>query len=335
MLLAVNQFCAEHPEFEGNSDYNGLAVTYCQGGVMQYLEKESKEGRMTDSKVRVSIGMPVYNEERHLEQALQSLLSQSVEDFELIISDNASTDRTREICLAYAAKDPRVRYHRTETNLGAIVNFNRVFRLSDAAYFIWASGHDIRHETFIARCIELLERDASVVLCYPTMRWLEPDGHLGDVISSRMDTRGMSQVSCVHTVLWGDAYPIYGIIRSDALKRTGLMRNTVGPDVVLLAELAFLGAFAEVPEPLLCIRRLSDFGSWTHYLVKSLGPLEDRRSAWYLYSKWIYEHLRVVARHARNSRDKAVLLLSVIFCILTKYRWVLRGLLRAHPRSSA
>jgi glycosyltransferase involved in cell wall biosynthesis len=90
---------------------------------------------MMGSKVSVSIGMPVYNEERYLEQALQSLLSQSVENFELIISDNASTDRTGEICLTYAAKDPRVRYHRMEANLGSNANFNRVFQLSTAAYF--------------------------------------------------------------------------------------------------------------------------------------------------------------------------------------------------------
>ena len=81
------------------------------------------------SKPRVSIGMPVYNEQLHLEQALQSLLSQSFTDFELIISDNASTDRTGEICLTYAAKDARVQYSRLKTNLGALANFNRVIQL--------------------------------------------------------------------------------------------------------------------------------------------------------------------------------------------------------------
>src|SRR5262249_16508134 len=159
---------------------------------------------------------------------------------------------------------------RMETNLGSNANMSHVFRLSSAPYFFWASGHDIRHETFIARCIEVLEHDASVVLCCPAARWLERDGHLGDVISGHVETRGMSQLSCFRTVLWGLGYyalPFHGIMRSDALKKTGLMRNTVGPDVVLLHELALLGAFAEVPEPLLCVRRLSDFGSWDHYLV--------------------------------------------------------------------
>jgi glycosyltransferase involved in cell wall biosynthesis len=286
---------------------------------------------VADSKPLVSIGMPVYNEERYLERALQSLLSQSFGNFELIISDNASTDRTAEICLTYAAKDPRVRYSRMETNLGASMNFNRVFQLSSSAYFSWASGHDTRHETFIARCVEILEQDASVVLCYPGARWLETDGHLGDALHSHVETRGLSQVSRYRTVLWrlGYVYQPYGIMRSNALKRTGLMRpNTVGADVVLMAELALLGAFAAVPEPLLCLQRLSDFGSTEQYLVKTLGPSSERhRSAWYLYGKMIYEHLQVVPRYTR-AREQAVLVLSVIFCMLTKYRWVLRGLLQ-------
>ena len=181
------------------------------------MQHREKEDRTVDGKCLVSIGMPVYNEERYIEQALQSLLSQSVEDFELIISDNASTDRTGEICLAYAAKDVRVRYYRMETNLGSIANLSRVFQLSNAPYFFWASGHDIRHETFIARCVEILEQDTSVVLCYSGARWLEPDGRLGDVLSGHVETRGMSQVSCFRTVIWGlggFAHQINGIMRS-------------------------------------------------------------------------------------------------------------------------
>src|SRR5262245_13501304 len=234
----------------------------------------------------VSIGMPVYNEELHLEDALRSLLSQSFKDFELIISDNASTDRTGEICLTYAAKDPRVRYSRMKTNVGAIANANHVVQLANAPYFFFASGHDIRHETFIGRCIAILDHDTSVVLCYAAARWLEPDGHLGDVMSGQVDTRGLSQASSFRTVLWGlggYAYPIYGIMRTDALKKTSLLRCTIGPDIVLIHELALLGTFAAIPEPLLYMRRLADYGSWKNYLVKAIGPSGKKSSAWYLY----------------------------------------------------
>jgi len=278
-----------------------------------------------DSTPLVSIGMPVYNEELHLEDALRSLLSQSFKDFELIISDNASTDRTGEICLTYAAKDPRVRYSRMKTNVGSIANSNHLVQLANAPYFFFASGHDIRHESFIARCIEILEHDTSVVLCYPATRSLEPDGHLGDVMSGQVDTRGMSQASRFRSVLWGlgsYAYPIYGIMRTDVLKKTGLARGPIGPDIVLLHELALLGTFAAVPEPLLYTRRLADFGSWNHYLVKTIGPGGKKRSAWYLYGRMIYENLKTVAKHTKNP----MLALSLILCLLTRYRWVLQTL---------
>jgi len=145
-----------------------------------FMQHPKKEDRTVDGKCLVSIGVP-------------------------------------EICLAYAAKDPRVRYYRMETNLGSIANFSRVFQLSNAPYFFWASGHDIRHETFMARCVEILEQDTSVVLCYSGARWLEPDGRLGDVMSGHVETRGMSQVSCFRTVIWGlggFAHQINGIMRS-------------------------------------------------------------------------------------------------------------------------
>ena len=104
------------------------------------------------------------------------------------------------------------------------------------------------------------------------------------------------------------------------------MRKTIGPDVVLLHELALLGTFAEVPEPLLSIRRLSDYGSWRHYIAKGFGPAAERRSAWYLYSKMIYEHVRIVIKHTKRFREKVILVPSVILCMLTKHRWVLHGL---------
>jgi glycosyltransferase involved in cell wall biosynthesis len=295
---------------------------------------------MTPSNPLVSIGMPVYNEERYIREALESLLSQSVANFEIIISDNASTDRTGEICLAYAAKDSRVRYYRMETNLGSIANFNRVFQLSKADYFFFASGHDLRHESFIARCLEILEHDSSVVLCYPATRWLEPDGRLGDVMTgwwgtNFVDTRRMPRTIRFLTVLWGIGgycYPIQGIMRSDALKRTGLMRKIIGSDILVIHELALLGAFVELPEPLLYMRRLPDFGNWNRYLANSFGPGAQRLSAWYLYGRMIWDHLRSVAKYARSNREKVILSFLVIFCMVTKYRWVLYGL-RTRPRS--
>ncbi|WP_081588053.1 glycosyltransferase family 2 protein [Gloeocapsa sp. PCC 7428] len=99
---------------------------------------------INNNRPRISIGMPVYNGEPYLKDAINSILNQTFEDFELIISDNGSTDRTEEICRTIASQDQRVRYYRNEQNLGAGWNFNRVVDLATGEYFRWACHDDIQ-----------------------------------------------------------------------------------------------------------------------------------------------------------------------------------------------
>src|SRR6185295_18844558 len=113
---------------------------------------------MTLSSPRVSIGLPVYNGEKYLARALTSLVSQDFEDFELILSDNASADSTEAICREFAAKDSRIRYYRNETNIGATKNYNRVFELAHGEFFKWASHDDECHPSLIRRCLETFSR---------------------------------------------------------------------------------------------------------------------------------------------------------------------------------
>jgi glycosyltransferase involved in cell wall biosynthesis len=206
---------------------------------------------MEGSEPLVSIGMPVYNEERYLTQALDSLLAQEYKNFELIISDNASQDATQEICLEYAARDSRIHYHRSETNLGAIKNFNRVFALSKGEYFMWAGGHDRWAPEFIRRCMEGLQQDQDVVLCYPQIAVMGPNGEkLPWLKTFFFDTRCFrGKLSRFMTVVWASppAYILHGLIRSSALKQTSIFRMTWNADVLLLAELSLLGEFAQVP----------------------------------------------------------------------------------------
>ena len=112
---------------------------------------------MLNNKPRVSIGMPVFNGENYLAEALDSLLTQTFSDFELIISDNASTDKTEEICRAYAVRDQRIRYFRNQENLGASRNYNRVFELSSGEYFKWAAHDDLCAPEFLGRCVDVLD----------------------------------------------------------------------------------------------------------------------------------------------------------------------------------
>ncbi len=115
---------------------------------------------------RVSVGLPVYNGENFIKDALDSILAQTFEDFELIISDNASTDGTQQICRQYTSKDQRIRYIRNDGNIGASKNFNQVFELSSGEYFKWIAHDDLCAPEFLERCVEVLDQDPSIVLCF-------------------------------------------------------------------------------------------------------------------------------------------------------------------------
>jgi glycosyltransferase involved in cell wall biosynthesis len=115
----------------------------------------------------VSIGLPVYNGENFLHEAITSILAQTFQDFELIISDNASTDKTEEICRAFTDQDERIKYSRNRENIGVEKNFYRVFALSSGKYFKWAAHDDLCHPDFLQSCIDVLDRDFTTVLCYP------------------------------------------------------------------------------------------------------------------------------------------------------------------------
>lgn len=182
---------------------------------------------------RVSIGVPVYNGERFVAETLDSLLAQTFEDFELIICDNASTDRTEQICRTYAGRDARIRYVRNAENLGAGRNFRRVLELSSGEYFRWANCDDLFAPEGLARCVEVLNREPSVVLTYPKTKLVD---ERGSVISEYED--GLHLQSLKASEHFAELYQklrlvnvIYGLMRTDILRHTGLLRNFPGGDI--------------------------------------------------------------------------------------------------------
>jgi glycosyltransferase involved in cell wall biosynthesis len=199
---------------------------------------------------RVSIGLPVYNGENYLEQALDCLLAQTFGDFELIISDNASPDKTEEICRVYTARDQRIRYYRNGTNLGAAWNYNHVFELSHGEYFKWAAHDDRCAPEFLKRCIEILDRDPSVVLCYPKAKIIDEQGRVQRNYDIKLNTDSSKPHVRFHEVICvrHGCYQVFGLIRASALKRTPLIRTFYASDRNLLAELSLIGRFYEIPE---------------------------------------------------------------------------------------
>ncbi|OKH23045.1 hypothetical protein NIES593_11345 [Hydrococcus rivularis NIES-593] len=208
---------------------------------------------MNNWKPRVSMGIPVYNGENFLREVLDSLLAQTFEDFELIISDNASSDRTEEICRSYAAKDKRIRYHRQEINRGPAWNFNRVFELAQGEYFKWVAHDDIYAPEFLAKCVEVLDRDDSVVLCYAKTKFIDSEGKILKEYDYQIATDSPQPAERYRSLVLVNhrkhaAVEIFGLIRSDALKKTPLLGYYARGDSVLLVRLSLLGRFYEIPE---------------------------------------------------------------------------------------
>src|SRR6202011_3838576 len=124
----------------------------------------------------VSIGLPVYNGERYLRETLDSILAQTYHDFEVIISDNGSTDATEQICREYTARDSRIRYHRSAVNRGAAWNYNNVTALSNGKYIKHAAADDLLMPTYLERCVATLEHDQSMTVCHSRSKFIDEDG---------------------------------------------------------------------------------------------------------------------------------------------------------------
>jgi glycosyltransferase involved in cell wall biosynthesis len=202
----------------------------------------------------ITIGMPVYNGERYLAEAIESILGQTFVDFVFVISDNASTDATADIARSYAAGDARVRYLRQAENRGSVWNFNHVFAECHSPCFKWAACDDLLAPTCVERSHEALTQAprGEVVLVAPETRWIGPDG---EFLREGNDRMGVSQETpharlgyVVRNVVWGNTQ--FGLIVSDALRQTRGLGSYSSSDWVLLSELALAGKFLVVPEPL-------------------------------------------------------------------------------------
>ncbi|MDZ8186212.1 MAG: glycosyltransferase family 2 protein [Nostoc sp. ChiSLP02] len=210
---------------------------------------------MSSNQPRLSIGLPVYNGERFLQQAINSLLAQSFKDFELIISDNASTDKTEEICRAYAKQDQRIRYYRNEYNIGCARNFNRVFELSSGEYFKWAAYDDLHAPDFVSKCVELLDADPTIILCHTQVYFIDEQGKFLQSYDIKLKTDALKPHHRFHELLSKHlCYQCYGVIRASALKKVPPMGGYGNADGIFLLRLGLVGRFYEIPEYLFFAR---------------------------------------------------------------------------------
>ncbi len=272
---------------------------------------------------RVSIGLPVYNGEPYLEQSIESILNQTFGDFELLISDNASTDGTEDICRRYAAQDPRVQYWRNPENIGGMRNANLTFERARGEYFRWAAHDDVCAPTLLERLVEELDARPDITICCAASVSIDGEGNrlpgyyvgkailpgggeqpmLTDDEGVRYPTEGTAATphERVRELLLtlGPCEATYGVVRSSALRDSVLLGNYTSSDTVLLCDLALRGRFHLVEEPLFSKRwlpgnRYHEKGparmAWSRPDLAKSGKLSLPH--WIL----LFGHLKVLAR---------------------------------------
>ena len=210
------------------------------------------------------------------------LLKQDYTEFELIISDNASTDATPEICREFAAKDSRIRYSRNATNIGATGNYKRVFELARGELFAWAAHDDVHLPGFIRRCVEVFDQaPSSVVLVAPRTEIIDERGQRIDLAESLHTARSLPHqrvADVLRNVKWAAAQ--FGLFRVDILRKTRLIDPFLASDWVLLLEMAILGEIWEIPEILYQRRDHPGISTFTNKtqadLVEWFDPSQKR-----------------------------------------------------------
>jgi glycosyltransferase involved in cell wall biosynthesis len=204
----------------------------------------------------VSIGMPVYNGENFLRQALSSLLAQDYPRFDLIISDNASDDGTEDICREYQARDPRIRYIRHTENRGSPWNFAFVAREARGDYFMWAAHDDLWDPTFIRKCLAMLESHPEAVLCTTEINFIDGNGLPSLYFQNykQIVTIGMTPVERIHALISLPCWIFYGLMRIEVTRHISLGLDVFAWDVIIFLEILLIGASAKVDEPLFSYR---------------------------------------------------------------------------------
>jgi glycosyltransferase involved in cell wall biosynthesis len=202
----------------------------------------------------VSFGLPVYNGENFVAEAIQCVIDQTFSNWELIVCDNSSTDRTTAICRQFAEQDNRIRIYQNARNMGVSFNYHEVFRLSRGQYFKWIAHDDLFAPQFIERCIQEFEGEERLVLVFPKMCYVAADGRLLrrqaselSVLESTTESRAerfMALAAGNTDFLW----LLYGLIRRDVVEQGGCMGLYAGDDQVLLFKIALRGCIKQIKE---------------------------------------------------------------------------------------
>jgi glycosyltransferase involved in cell wall biosynthesis len=260
---------------------------------------------------RLTIGLPVYNGQKFIVESIEALLGQTYTDFELVISDNASTDSTGEICRGYERQDSRVRYFRQAKNIGLSPNHNYVVYQARGELFKWAAGDDLYARDLIERCVEALDEHPEVVLAHCWTARIDPAGTLLSAYEYPLNTSSRSAPERFRSMLFdsgGD--DDYGVIRKDVLLRTAMKESYHHADHTIIAELALHGRFYQVPD-WLYFRREHPNHSGGASMRQRCAIMDPKRAdalrhpAVRLYGEYVWAYIRAIRKSPLTMAGKA------------------------------
>jgi glycosyltransferase involved in cell wall biosynthesis len=271
----------------------------------------------------LSIGLPVYNGEQFLAESLNALLAQTYRDFELIISDNASTDRTADICREYAAGDARIRYVRQPVNIGAGPNHNALVPLARGRYFKWASHDDLYAPTLLQRCVEVLETDPRPVLVHAFDAIIDEGGEVVRTTPYSLDTANPRPSARLRSLLYvPGGNDFYGVIRTEVLRRVDPHGSYYNADRTFVASLCLQGPFYQVPEVLYFRRDHRDRASRAPSRRAKAAVLDPaRRNRW--RHPMIIMYLEYVLGYVRAIQQAHLGVIESVRCLIEVAGWIL------------
>jgi glycosyltransferase involved in cell wall biosynthesis len=236
---------------------------------------------------RLTIGLPVYNGEKYVAESIEALLGQTFEDFELIISDNASTDGTRDICRRYAKQDGRIRYIHQPKNIGSAPNHNLLFQQSRGELFKWAAADDLYARDLLQHCVDALDEFPQLVLAHSWTATIDNKGNITQAFEYPLATDSPSAPERFRSMLFGSggdygiirADDMYGVIRLEVLRRVAPIDSYYHADRMIMTEIALQGPFHQTPQWLYFRRDHSDRPQHACPTVRSwCSNLDPRRA---------------------------------------------------------
>jgi glycosyltransferase involved in cell wall biosynthesis len=269
---------------------------------------------------QVTIGVPVYNGDLYLEEALTALRDQDLAEIEVIVSDNGSTDETPKIARRFADADPRFRYVRSEINRGIPWNFNHVLDLARAPLFMWNAADDVVGPQHLVRCRDALLAHPGAEIAFPRVTLVDAGGEVvGYMDDEDLDYLGLSPGARVDQLLRRQSWQAIawgGVLRTDALRAMGGHPTFFGGDIVLGIRSALRGEWVVVPERLFSCRRHDNqnskaVGADPIVQVRSYDPGFRRPVAfpqWYLALRMLTETVVAPVPAAERARALAAVL---------------------------